>query len=103
MYSSGLSSLARTAPASTSETATAKLPARVIQVRAFGSVSCGGILPNSALEAGRGRLSGMAKLLAATSIAHDRQDAALAPRNPGRISARETGRGGRGPRPGWPW
>ena len=67
MYSSGLSSRASTAPGSTSDTATAKLPPRVIQVRALpGSTTCGFILPNSALEAWRGRVSVMPMLLRGT-------------------------------------
>ena len=102
MYSSGLSSRSRTAPGSTSETATAKLPPRVIQVRDFpASTTCGAILANSALEAGRGRTSGMGKLLGCAGRAarrlcrHDRRVAPRAPRYRGRVSASETGRGGR--------
>ena len=56
-----------TAPGSTSETATAKLPPRVIQVLAFPSAICGGILWNSALVAwawnGHGGVSPVARPL----------------------------------------
>src|SRR5262245_36424856 len=54
MCSSGSLARVSTAPCSTSETTTAKLPPRVIQVLAFRSAICGGILWNSALVAGRG-------------------------------------------------
>ena len=62
MCSSGSLARSSTAPGSTSDTTTAKLPPRVIQVLALpaGSVTCGAILWNSALVA----LRAMMRLLA---------------------------------------